>query len=118
MIKRIVKNIPNLKRIMFRLDYNSSSIIPLLKPLQHLSAIDLINPTKPIITDPIKDMWTEPAIKAARQVLKGPEGQRRLGMMYIWQEKVNELANVEANWPFRCWSWKERRVELSVVSDQ
>ncbi|KIJ48934.1 hypothetical protein M422DRAFT_777788 [Sphaerobolus stellatus SS14] len=91
---------------------------PLLKPLQHLSAIDLINPTKPIITDPIKDMSTKPAIKAARQVLKGPEGQRRLGMMYIWQEKVNEPANVEGNWAWGCWSWKERRVELSALLDQ
>ncbi|KIJ30610.1 hypothetical protein M422DRAFT_267863 [Sphaerobolus stellatus SS14] len=89
MIKRIVKAMPNLKRIMFRINYLTLEAIPFLSPLKHLTSIDLIQDPQrnPFGMHPIEVLNDLPDVKAARKVLKGPEEKRRLGIVYLWQEE-------------------------------
>ncbi|KIJ30065.1 hypothetical protein M422DRAFT_71076 [Sphaerobolus stellatus SS14] len=99
MIKRIVKSIPNLKRIMMRVD---PEVISFFSALKSLTAIDLLktpmhyypfnNRPEEFKRDPYKmpasnDLDDFPDIKAARKVLKGPEDKRRLVVVYMWDEE-------------------------------
>ncbi|KIJ37959.1 hypothetical protein M422DRAFT_259343 [Sphaerobolus stellatus SS14] len=112
MVKRVVKNISNLKRIILRVNNNpfvhfplptfvrknpltlpsSQKTLSLLSPLKSLSARDVIqdppyNPGNLVVIHPYDILNSLPAVKAARQVLKGPEEKRRLEVIYMWTEE-------------------------------
>ncbi|KIJ30063.1 hypothetical protein M422DRAFT_268419 [Sphaerobolus stellatus SS14] len=94
MLKRIAKGIPNLKRLMLRIlsPALESFPFPILSPLKHLTAIDIIEERRyyPPGTDPLDVLNNLPNIKLARQVLKGPEEKRRLGIVHLGSQEPPE----------------------------
>ncbi|KIJ30057.1 hypothetical protein M422DRAFT_267854 [Sphaerobolus stellatus SS14] len=116
MAKRIVNKVSNLKRITLHMHDRITQIVTALKPLKHLCEIDFLHPT-PLGPDltflSSAEIASSPAIKAAKEVLKGPPERRKLGIIYHWYER-DGVVSERIGWYCEDLSWHEKRISVPL----
>ncbi|KIJ30056.1 hypothetical protein M422DRAFT_268408 [Sphaerobolus stellatus SS14] len=119
-IESIAQNIPGLKRIMFRMN-RTADIVDCLKPLKQLSAIDFmdIKPSEPDHFPSPADLAKSPVIKAAKEALKGPLENRKLGVIFhcftpIPMNPRSPYYDYYLDKDIKYCTWHKRRIKLSV----